>query len=85
MITITSFFDQLKSVNDFLKSSTGRVMISLVAVLWALLNIRQWNKFEYKLNSKNIRMNLVVGDVLKRGSLIVPISNEFDASLGGLC
>jgi len=82
--TVTSFFDQLNTTNNLLKSSPSLLTVLVIAVVWGVFNNRPRTKFEYKLNNKDIRMRLVIGDILKEnGSVIVPINNEFDTSLGG--
>ena len=84
IVTMTSFFDQLKSINDILKSSLSLLTVLVIAVIWGVVNNRPRTRFEYRLDNKDIRMQLVIGDILgEHGSVIVPINNEFDVSLGG--
>jgi hypothetical protein len=85
-VAIVGFFDVLKPISDFFKAShLGTFLVFLgAAAIWAV--VRNWprNEFEYRVNGRDIRMRLVIGDIFKQeGSLVVPINSEFDAFLGG--
>lgn len=84
LVTITSFFDSLKTVNDHLKTPTALVLLFVSGVVYAIA--RNWPKtsYIYKLHGKDVRIKMFIGDLFDNpGAIVVPINNSFDVDLGG--
>lgn len=84
IITITGYFASLFALNELLKTTDALVVLFVVGVTYALK--KNWPKtdFEYKLDDKDIRIQLHIGDVFDLpGAIVVPINSSFDVDLGG--
>lgn len=84
IVAVTGFFTSLNNINESLKTNVVLGILGMFSVAFSLK--KNWPKscYEYKLNGKDIRIRLVIGDIFEEtGAIIVPINSSFDVDLGG--
>lgn len=82
-VEITSYSTDEK-IDVFIKSVPFFIMIFFVIITIALINNKPKTVFTYQLRDKDNFIEIKVGDAFKNGgSLVIPINDYFDVSLGG--
>jgi hypothetical protein len=82
--TIAEFFPHLHVLTTLLKEGWAFNSLLIIAFAYGIFKNRPRHTFEYILKGKDIKIKLVVGDVLKQdGTYIVPVNNAFDMDLKG--
>lgn len=72
--------------NFYLLMRTPKIflMILFICIIYGLVKNYPKSKFVKKVRSKDVHIEIKIGDAFQNdGSLIIPINNEFDISLGG--
>ena len=84
VIAIIEFFPFLKFLSDFLKQTPFLIIITAFALMYSFTKNRPKNNFIFKVNNRDVELELSIGGIEKiKSAYIVPVNSEFDMSLGG--
>ena len=70
--------------DSYLKSVSLFLIIFIIILIGSIIKNKPKTSFKYNLRNKDNYIQVKVGDAFQnKGSLVIPVNNEFDMSLGG--